>query len=138
MIVTVFLATVSFGLPPAVTIPLVVALVIIPLGIIPHVYLMRTLQPLVARLPQTDQRITLREQYSTIAATLSMKLLVVGIAGGALMMVGGILGLTTAVYDGRISIHLVAPVLLISLGALMTAYFVGLARLRAKATRADR
>jgi hypothetical protein len=110
----------------------VTALAVIPITIMPHIYLVRTLRPLLADLPRTDERITVGDQLQSLAAAISGKLLVLGGIGGGMMIVGNIVSIVDAVAEDRGDSKLYWPIFGLALGALLTSYFVYLAVLKRK------
>jgi hypothetical protein len=105
------------------------------IAIVPHIYLMRTLRPLIADLPRTDERITLRDQLHSLAAAISVKLLWLGGIGGGLMIIGNIVSIVDAIAQGRAGSKLFWPIFGLVFGALLTSYFAYLALLKAKLKR---
>ena len=114
----------------------VMTVAVMPLGLAPHIYLMRALRPLLADAPRTDQRITMREQLPKIAASVSGWVLVAGLVGGLCIIAGVLLALVDAFVEG----HLIRSLLIFSpalaIGGALIAYFVYLASLKAKLKRA--
>jgi hypothetical protein len=106
---------------------------LIPLIAVPQIYLARALKPLLADAPSTEERIKVAEQLPKIAASASTKLLVVGLIGGSGVMTSGGLLLLDALLEGHLAgSALFNPAMLLVSGALLTAYFVHLLRLKAK------
>jgi hypothetical protein len=66
-----------------------------------HVYSMRRLQPLIARLPRTQERIGAGEATRTFAVKMSSKLLLLMFLGPALLVVANALILVGAALDHR-------------------------------------
>ena len=71
--------------------------------LVPHIYLMRGLRRLLSNAPRTSERITVADQLAKIATAVSSKLLVVGIVGGVLVIVGAILLLVDAFFEGHLA-----------------------------------
>jgi hypothetical protein len=69
-----------------------------------HAYSVRRLQPLIARLPRTQERIGVGEATRTFAARMSFKLLLLMFLGPALLVVANALILVGAALDHR-SLH---------------------------------
>jgi len=108
-----------------------VTLVFVAVSVVQIGYVRPRLQPLLATLQPTDQRVTFREQVETVARKVSGKVLVAGIAGGILMIVGNIMTLADAIHDERA----LGPVLVWNaipflFGGVLTAYFAWLIVLR--------
>jgi hypothetical protein len=64
-----------------------------------HIYSMRRLEPLLAGLPRTDARITMRQGMQRLVAKMSVKLLVVMIGSMTLGLAGALFNLTMAVLN---------------------------------------
>ena len=108
---------------------------LIPILVIPHVHLMRMLSPLIKDLPKSDQRITQRELLEKVAVNTPLWLLIVGLAGGAIMILGAMLGLVDAVIEPRGGGRWIQPLFTLIGGGILLAYFIYLARLRGKQSR---
>jgi hypothetical protein len=112
-----------------------VFLLIAPLMALPQIYLARSLRPLLADAPRTEKRITLAEQLPKIAASVSGKVLVVGLIGASGMIVCGGLALLASYLEGDLTNSVVfTSSLLITAGVLLTLYFTYLRRLKQKLT----
>ena len=135
MIVAMIVMQGSLHYPRGLSIAVGSALVLIPLLLVPHVYLLGVLRPLLARLPRTAQRFTWRDQFERTAIAAPKKMLVVGGAGGILMILGGLIGLIDSIVDGRAGAQLLGSMPTMVFGALMAAYFFGLVRFKAKLTQ---
>jgi hypothetical protein len=114
------------------------AVVLIPVLSMPHLYLMHGLAPLVGGLPRSDEGFSWRDQFERTAVAAPKAMLIVGGAGGVLMIVGGLIGLIDTIMDGRTGVQLMSAVSTMILGGLMAAYFFGLVRLKAKLTQTPR
>ncbi len=123
----------ALGLP--VFIPLII-LVCSTSVVVPQAYLTLRLRPLLADAPRTNERITLRDQLAKAATSLSGKVLAVGLVAGLIATAAGLLLLlgTVVLEDGGDG--LVPAVLCLIAGAMLTAYFVYLKRLKANLSRA--
>jgi hypothetical protein len=122
------------GLP--VFMPLII-LVSSTVAVVPQAYLTLRLRPLLADAPRTNERITVRHQLATAATSLSGELLAVGLVAGLIVMAGGLLPLLDTVLVGRGDGSLIPAALSILIGgAMLTAYFVYLIRLKANLRRA--
>jgi hypothetical protein len=95
-----------------------------------HAHLMRPLQPLLATLPRTEQRITFFEQVHTIAKTVSAKVLVVGVVAGIVAMIASSMAVIGVIYEGRWGFTLVWASVMFVWGGLLTAYFAWLITVR--------
>jgi hypothetical protein len=140
-VLTIFVLMGSFytflTVSPPTFVPLLVALLLglMMCAAVPQIYLIRALRPLLADARRTRERIKLSEQLPKIAASISTKVLVVGMIGGLAMIAGSVLELLdTFLASG----HLAGSALYSSsiLGAgLLTSYFIYLVRLKAKLQR---
>jgi hypothetical protein len=111
------------------------ALAVVPIVIVPHFYLLRTLRPLLVDLPRTDERITLGDQLHSLAAAISGKLLALGGIGGGVMIIGNVVSLVEAIAEDRGGSSLYGPIFGLVFGALLTSYFAYLAVLKLKLKR---
>jgi hypothetical protein len=118
-----------------IAIVLVTLLAVVLIAIVPHIYLMRTLRPLIADLPRTDERITLGDQFHSLAAAISGKLLWLGGIGGGMMIIGNIVSIVDVIAEGRDGSKLLWPIFGLVFGALLASYFAYLALLKAKLKR---
>ena len=105
---------------------------IVSLFAVPQIYLARTLRSVLSDAPRTDERITLGEQLPKIAASVSGKVLVVGLIGGLAMMSGGIAQMFDAFLEGHLARSAPANAAIFIMGGLLGSYFVYLLRLKAK------
>jgi hypothetical protein len=114
----------------------VMTLLMAPLIAMPQIYLARSLRPLLADAPRTEQRIKVAEQLPKIAASVSGKLLAIGLVSALGMIVSAGLLLLDAFLEGRLagSTLFTSPFLAVA-GVLLTAYFIYLIRLKAKMKR---
>jgi hypothetical protein len=116
---------------------LLMAAVVVPMVLVPHIYLMRGLRRLLGNAPRTSERITVADQLPKIAASLSSKVLVVGMISGVVMIAGAILLLVDAFFEGHLARSIVYLMPLPIFGGLTTAYFVYLAKLKAQLRRSE-
>jgi hypothetical protein len=123
----------GLGLP--VFMPLIVLVCSTPV-VVPQAYLTRRLGPLLADAPRTNERITVRHQLATAATSLSGKLLAVGLVPGLIMMAAGLLLLLDTVLEDRDGSLIPAALIILIGGAMPSAYFVYLIRLKANLRRA--
>ncbi len=115
---------------------LLMTLLVVPLTAVPQIYLIRGLRPLLADAPRTEQRIKVGEQLPKIAASISTKVLVVGIVGGLGMIAGGVMTMLDAFWEGRLAgSTLYGSSFLVFAGGLFIAYFLYLRGLKAKQQR---
>ena len=108
----------------------VTLLAVIPIAILPHIKLMRTIRPLIADLPRTDEQITFGDQLHTLAAAISVPLLVLGGIGGSAMIIVNIMSIIDAIAEGRGGSRPFWPIFGLLVGALLTSYFAYLAVLK--------
>lgn len=130
---------VSLELGPVLFALLVVAmaiLVTVPFLAAPQIYLARALRPILANAPRSEQRITLSEQLPRIATSASGKLLVVGLISGSTMIISGLFLMIDAFLDGHLARSAPSSATFVLMGGLLTAYFVYLLKLKAKAKQA--
>jgi hypothetical protein len=118
------------------TVMAAMALAMVPLIVIAQIHLARVLRAGLAGAPLTDERIRMRDQLPDIARSASPFVLAAGLIGGGCMLLGGVFVMVDAYQDGHLA--RTAPLASIGLvfGALLTAYFVWLLRLRVKQGRA--
>ena len=88
-----------------------------------HFYCMRKLRPLIADLPRTSERFTLREGTANFVSHMSSKLLLSVLCCMSLCLIGNLMMLVDAFHDGR----LVRSLVFLSPGAILSglavAYF---------------
>jgi len=75
---------------------------IVSLFAVPQIYLAGVLRPVLTDAPRSDERITVAEQLPKIAASVSGKVLVVGLIAGLAMMSGSILQMFDAFLEGHL------------------------------------
>ena len=100
-----------------------------------HAYVMRPLQPLLATLPRTEQRITFFEQVHAIAKAVSAKVLVVGVVAGIVAMIASSMAVIGVIYEGRWGFTLVWGLIMFVWGGLLTVYFAWLIAIRKRLDR---
>jgi hypothetical protein len=99
-----------------------------------HVYSMSRLRPLLAGLPPSSERITLRESFERFGAKISNKLLVLMGFGAVMAVAGNTLNLTNALLSHR-SIDNPLFIIAAIVSVLMIGQVVGLAILKLRAQR---
>jgi hypothetical protein len=109
---------------------LLLAVVVFLAAVLQSIYLMRSLQPMLATLPRTAERITLREQVETIAKRVSGTVLVLGIVSGPLTTLSQILPVIEAMQQSRLGFALAWHLIPCLFGALLSAYFAWLLAIR--------
>jgi MFS family permease len=101
-------------------------------------YALRPLQPLLATLPRTEERISLNERVEGLARSVSVKVLVVGIIAGPVVVISNALGVAHSIHDGRFEIMALWNAIA-GFGALaLTVYFIWLVTLRRRLARGQR
>jgi hypothetical protein len=110
----------------------IMLLPIVSLFAVPQIYLARVLRSVLADAPRSEERITVAEQLSKIAASVSGKVLVVGLLAGLAITSSGILLMADAFLDGHLARSAPPNAALFIAGGLLTCYFVYLLRLKAK------
>jgi hypothetical protein len=114
----------------------VMTLLMAPLIAMPQIYLARSLRPLLADAPRTEERIKVAEQLPKIAASVSGKVLAIGLVSALGMIVSAGLLLLDAFMEGRLAgSALYTSSFLLVAGGLLTSYFIYLIRLKAKMKR---
>jgi hypothetical protein len=105
------------------------------LALLPHLYLMRKIQPLLAQLPRTDDRATLHEQLFGVAAVISNVHVAMGGVGGFLIAVSNIKTIAEGLSEGRTASELYLSALGLLVGVAMAGYFAYLAILKRRLKR---
>jgi hypothetical protein len=111
------------------------ALVVVPILIVLHLYLVRGLRPLIADLPRTDERITVGDTLHSVAAAIPGPLLPLGGIVFGVVIIGNIVAIVDAIAEDRGGPSLALPIFGLLFGALMTSYSAYLAVLKAKLKR---
>jgi hypothetical protein len=106
----------------------------LPFIIFTHAYRMRQLQPLLAGLPRSDERITWRENVEGLATKMSLKFVLVLLVAGVMALSGGALHLLDSILENRPISKM--DVLAMATSGLMTACFAYLLVLRLRKPRA--
>jgi MFS family permease len=105
------------------------------LALVPHLYLMRKIEPLLAQMQRTDEQTTLREQIFGIAAVISPVNLALGGLGGFLIAVANIKSIAEELSEGRFGSQLLWPAMGLLIGVLLASYFAYLAVLKRRLKR---
>jgi len=105
---------------------------IVSLFAVPQIYLARLLRLALADAPRSDERITVAEQLPKIAASVSGRVLVVGLLAGLAITSSGILLMFDAFLEGHFARSAPANAAIFMAGALLASYFVYLLRLKTK------
>jgi MFS family permease len=99
------------------------------------VFALRPLQPLLATLPRTEERISFNERAERVARSVSAKIVAVGIICGPIVVISNALVVTHSIHQGRFEITALWNAIA-GFGALvLTAYFVWLGILRRRLAR---
>jgi hypothetical protein len=138
-----FVATVLFqalgppDLAPAAFLAVVVAAMLgmLALALVPHLYLMRKIEPLLAELQRTDEQATLHQQLFGVAAVISPLHLALGGGGGFLVAASNVKSLADLIAQGAAASELVWSAFGLLIGFLLASYFLYLAILRRRLKR---
>jgi hypothetical protein len=107
-------------------------LFVLPIVIVPHIYLMRKVGPIINGIPLTDQRFTTGEQLSQAASAMPKWMIYGGLAGGVLMMLGALAGMYDLVGEGRPTGRWISEIVVLVAGMLFAGFFIYLANLKKK------
>jgi hypothetical protein len=105
------------------------------LAMVPHVYLMRKIEPLLAELQRTDEQATLHQQLFGVAAVISPMHLALGGGGGFLVAASNVKSLADLIAQGAAASELVWSGFGLLIGFLLASYFLYLAILRRRLKR---
>lgn len=105
------------------------------LALVPHLYLMRKIEPLLALMQRTDEQTTLREQLFGVAAAISPMNLALGGLGGFLVAVANIKSIAEELSEGRAGSQLLWSMIGLLVGVLLASYFAYLALLKRRLKR---
>jgi hypothetical protein len=105
------------------------------LALVPHIYLMQKIEPMLAQLQRSDEQTSLREQIFGVAALISPVHLALGGVGGALVAVANIKTIVEELSEGRFTSQLVWSSIGLLIGILLASYFAYLAVLKRKLKR---
>jgi hypothetical protein len=105
------------------------------LAMVPHVYLMRKIEPLLAELQRTDEQATLHQQLFGVAAVISPMHLALGGGGGFLVAASNVKSLADLIAQGAAASELVWSGFGLLIGFLLASYFSYLAILRRRLKR---
>jgi hypothetical protein len=87
-----------------------------------HIYTMRRLRPLIADLPRTNQRITLREGTSNLVVHMSFKFRLLMLCAAIMSVIGSLMILAGAFIDGHFLRSLISAAPGMILGGLAAVY----------------
>jgi hypothetical protein len=105
------------------------------LALVPHLYLMRKIEPLLAELQRTDEQATLHQQLFGVAAVISPLHLALGGGGGFLVAASNVKSLADLIAQGAAASELVWSAFGLLIGFLLASYFLYLAILRRRLKR---
>jgi hypothetical protein len=105
------------------------------LALVPHVYLMRKIEPMVAQLPRAEPPMSLHDQLFGVAAVISYLHLSLGGFGGALVVIANVKTMIEYVSEGAPGVQLLWPSFGIVFGSLFAGYFLYLTLLKRKLQR---
>jgi hypothetical protein len=105
---------------------------------VPQIYLARSLRPLLADAPRTEERIKVAEQLPTIAASTASTVLVVGLICALAAIGSGGVRLVDAYFAGHPARGAFLSSTMIAMGVLLASYFVYVLRLKTKMRAASR
>jgi hypothetical protein len=102
-------------------VPALVGLLV--LGLVPHVYLMRKIAPVLAQLQRAEAPVPLREQIFGVAAVISNLHIALGGGGGVLVAAANIKTIAEELSAGRVGTELLWPGFGLVAGLLLAGYF---------------
>jgi hypothetical protein len=103
-----------------------------------HRCALQPLRPLLARLPQAEQRIGVHEQLQSLAVSVSGKVLAAGLISGPAVIIANVLMVARTIYLGQLEITVLWNAIAGLGGVMFTAYFIWLAILRCRLAREQR
>jgi hypothetical protein len=117
------------------TVVVVAMLGMLMLALVPHIYLMRKIEPLLAQLQRTDEQATLHQQLFGVAAVISPVHLALGGLGGFLVAASNVKGIADLIAQGAIGTELLWPAFGLLIGFTLASYFAYLTVLRRRLKR---
>jgi hypothetical protein len=105
------------------------------LALVPHVYLMRKIAPMLAQLPRAEKPMTLHEQLFGVAAVISNLHLALGGFGGLLVVIANVKTIVEYLSEGSVGTQLLWPGFGVVFGSLFAGYFLYLTILKRKLQR---
>lgn len=117
------------------TVVVVAMLGMLTLALVPHIYLMRKIEPLLAQLQRTDEQATLHQQLFGVAAVISPVHLALGGLGGFLVAASNVKGIADLIAQGAIGTELLWPAFGLLIGFTLASYFAYLTVLRRRLKR---
>jgi hypothetical protein len=117
------------------TLVVVAMLGMLTLALVPHIYLMRKIEPVLAGLQRTDEQATLHQQLFGVAAVISPLHLGLGGLGGFLIAASNVKGIADLIALDAIGSELFWPAFGLLIGFLLASYFAYLTVLRRRLKR---
>ena len=105
------------------------------LALVPHIYLMRKIEPLLAQLPRAEAPMTLHEQLFGVAAVISNMHLALGGLGGVLIFIANAKTIVEYLSEGVTGTQLLWPGFGLVFGSLLASYFLYLTILKRRLKR---
>jgi hypothetical protein len=105
------------------------------LALVPHVYLMLKIAPMVAQLPRAEPPVSLHDQLFGVAAVISYLHLALGGFGGALVVIANVKTMAEYLSEGAPGIQLLWPGFGLVFGSMFAGYFLYLTILKRKLQR---
>ena len=105
------------------------------LALVPHIYLMRKIEPLLTRLPRAEAPLSLHQQLFGVAAVISNLHLALGGLGGVLVFVSNTKTIVDDLSQGITGTELLWPGFGLVCGSLLASYFLYLAILKRRLKR---
>jgi hypothetical protein len=93
------------------------------LALVPHVYLMRKIEPMLAQLPRAEQPMTFHDQLFGVAAVISNLHLALGGFGGLLVVIANVKTIVEYLSEGVVGTQLLWPAFGVVFGSLFASYF---------------
>jgi hypothetical protein len=105
------------------------------LALVPHLYLMRKIEPVIAQLPRAEAPLSLHQQLFGVAAVISNLHLGLGGLGGVLVFVSNTKAIVEDLSQGITGTELLWPGFGLVCGSLLASYFLYLAILKRRLKR---
>ncbi|HEY4407682.1 MAG TPA: hypothetical protein VGN55_23780 [Xanthobacteraceae bacterium] len=105
------------------------------LALVPHLYLMHKISPMLAQLPRAEAPLSLHEQLFGVAAVISNLHLALGGFGGVLIFIANAKTIVEYLSEGVIGTELIWPCFGLLIGSLLAGYFLYLTILKRKLKR---
>jgi hypothetical protein len=105
------------------------------LALVPHIYLMRKIEPLLAQLPRAEAPMTLHDQLFGVAAVISNMHIALGGLGGVLIFIANTKTIVEYLSEGVTGTQLLWPGFGLVFGSLLASYFLYLTILKIRLKR---